>query len=149
MHLNKVHLLTTYCMLPSAGSILELELKNSKWFLVSLPSCGSWALFSKFLGCYRQLGSLSMEGCLHIQQICGVSVPMSLSLTWWEQKRVDCKGRGWHGEAKGKRVRHSVLHLTCLSEHCVEGPLDQEALQPLGHPFSSHRPVLSSEKHPG
>lgn len=104
------------------GRVPEPELQNSEWPCGPAFSClqspllqDSWFSFLT----WQWAGDKPH----------GVSVPMSLVLPWWEEKRVDSKGRGWQGEAKGKSARHSLLHLTSwVSECCMDRAADQKPL---------------------
>ena len=66
------------------GSILEPELQNSEWLLGAL-FCKTLLVFIIDLAVGRGVCSLNK----HTEQVSRVPF-----LLWWEEKRVDYKGRG-------------------------------------------------------
>ena len=84
-----------------------------------------------------------MEGCLCIQQTWSVRVPTSLTLSWWDEKRLDATGRGWHGEPREDcqaqpPPAHLALRVLCAGSTSPGSP------RPWPHPFPSQE-VPSSE----
>lgn len=88
--------------------------------------------------------TINMAACLCIQQTWRVRVPASLTLSGWEEKRIDSTGRGWQGEPREDcqaqpLPAHLALCVLCWGEHQRPG-----SLWPWPHPL----PLTGWSLHP-